>query len=337
MVDKSHKGSIKHNKNKNFESDFLSPDAVQEEFDLINANKDYMDSNIVGGADDDNDSIPEMEMFFQQQQKMNEEDGSLRVRRTRGFNEIDDNIDFNEFTNVDEDDEGFGEIGPNGKVIKEDSEGADELNDMVGDLDFEDSKKDMMFDLGDRRQRHTSAIVSNSELFKGLEEIKKKGDDLDERLKMIVGEDEWQPGQRERKQSFIQKTRQALKARKIEKEIYMEQNQGTVEEGSMAGMPRLMQLRPRTNVYDQIAKGKLQSYNFDNLTEEQEKEILQKKEIMRYKKILDQDLNESKQGSKEKIKLDEAMDDEEEETYENFLQDFYQEMQIDGDKSLDFL
>ena len=31
------------------------------------------------------------------------------------------------------------------------------------------------------------------------------------------------------------------------------------------------------------------------------------------------------------------MDDEEEETYENFLQDFYQEMQIDGDKSLDFL
>ena len=181
---------------------------------------------------------------------MNEEDGSLRVRRTRGFNEIDDNIDFNEFTNVDEDDEGFGEIGPNGKVIKEDSEGADELNDMVGDLDFEDSKKDMMFDLGDRRQRHTSAIVSNSELFKGLEEIKKKGDDLDERLKMIVGEDEWQPGQRERKQSFIQKTRQALKARKIEKEIYMEQNQGTVEEGSMAGMPRLMQLRPRTNVYD---------------------------------------------------------------------------------------
>ena len=66
MVDKSHKGSIKHNKNKNFESDFLSPDAVQEEFDLINANKDYMDSNIVGGADDDNDSIPEMEMFFQQ-------------------------------------------------------------------------------------------------------------------------------------------------------------------------------------------------------------------------------------------------------------------------------
>jgi len=37
-------------------------------------------------------------------------------------------------------------------------------------------------------------MVSNSELFKGLEEIKKKGDDLDERLKMIVGEDEWQPG-----------------------------------------------------------------------------------------------------------------------------------------------
>ena len=269
MVDKSHKGSIKPNKTGKFDSDFISPNAVREEFDLINANKDYMDSNIAGNNDFDNDSIPEMELFFEEQQKIAEEEGDIRVRRTQGFNEIDDNIDFNEFTNVDEDDEGFGEIGANGKVIKEDSEGdGEEADDMVGDLDFEDSKKDLMFDMGDRRQRHTSAIVSNSELFKGLEEIKKKGDDLDERLRMIVGEDEWQPGQRERKQSFIQKTRQALKARKIEKEIQYEQNQGTVEEGSMAGMPHLMQLRPRTNVYDQIAKGKLQSYNFDNLTEE---------------------------------------------------------------------
>jgi hypothetical protein len=51
----------------------------------------------------------------------------------------------------------------------------------------------------------------------------------------------------------------------------------------MAGMPRLMQLRPRTDRYDQVARGKLQSYNFDNLTEEQEKEIELKKEMMRYK------------------------------------------------------
>ena len=50
-----------------------------------------------------------------------------------------------------------------------------------------------MFDV-DRKQRHTSAMVSSSELFKGLDEIKKKGDDLDERLKMIVGEDEFNPG-----------------------------------------------------------------------------------------------------------------------------------------------
>jgi hypothetical protein len=31
------------------------------------------------------------------------------------------------------------------------------------------------------------------------------------------------------------------------------------------------------------------------------------------------------------------MDEEDEDTYENFLQDFYQEMNIDGDKSVDFL
>ena len=152
MVDKSHKGSIKPNKSGKFDSDFISPNAVREEFDLINANKDYMDSNIAGNNELDDDSIPEMDMFFQQQQEMAEEEGSLRVRRTQGFNEIDDNIDFNEFTNVDEDDEGFGEIGANGKVIKEDSEGdGEEADDMVGDLDFEDSKKDLMFDMGDRR------------------------------------------------------------------------------------------------------------------------------------------------------------------------------------------
>ena len=56
-----------------------------------------------------------------------------------------------------------------------------------------------MFDNMDRRPRHTSAMVSSSELFKGLDEIKKQGDDLDDRLKMIVGEDDWQPGGRVRK------------------------------------------------------------------------------------------------------------------------------------------
>jgi hypothetical protein len=42
----------------------------------------------------------------------------------------------------------------------------------VGDLDFEDSQKDLLFDMG-RKTRHTSAMVSSSELFKGLDEIKK--------------------------------------------------------------------------------------------------------------------------------------------------------------------
>lgn len=53
----------------------------------------------------------------------------------------------------------------------------------------------------------------------------------------------------------------------------------------------------------------------------------QKREIMRYKQILDQE--ESEAPVKEKIKLDEAMDEAEEDTYENFLQEFYQEMNIE--------
>jgi hypothetical protein len=60
----------------------------------------------------------------------------------------------------------------------------------VGDLDFELSKKDMQLEMG-TNQRYSSTIVSTSELFKGLDDIKKKGDNLDERLKMIVGEDNW--------------------------------------------------------------------------------------------------------------------------------------------------
>jgi hypothetical protein len=137
-----------------------------------------------------------MDMFFAQQQKMYEEGG---VGRTHAFNEMDDNIDFNEFTNIDEDDEKFGEIGDDGKVVdKEHASDKDELEDQVAELDFEDSGKGIMFEVG-RKQRHTSAMVSNSELFQGLEEIKKKGNDLDERLKLIVGEDNWNPGQRERK------------------------------------------------------------------------------------------------------------------------------------------
>jgi hypothetical protein len=45
----------------------------------------------------------------------------------------------------------------------------------------------------------------------------------------------------------------------------------------------------------------------------------------------------NKETSKAKIHLDEAIDMEDEETYENFLQDFYQEMNIEADKSLEFL
>jgi hypothetical protein len=87
----------------------------------------------------------------------------------------------------------------------------------------------------------------------------------------------------------------------------MEKNQNVVEDGSMAGMPRLMQLRPRTNKYDEAAKGKLESYNFDQLTEEQEKEIEQKKQMKKYKDILDMDEVEAKEPSKEKIKLEEGI------------------------------
>lgn len=122
----------------------------KDQFDLINANNDYMDFNIAG-EEEEGDSIPEMDIFFAQQQQTADEDGSIRKRRTHAFNEIDDNIDFNEFTNVDEDDGQFGEIGANGKVIANEDSDGEEAEDQVGDLDFEDSKKDFMFDMGDRR------------------------------------------------------------------------------------------------------------------------------------------------------------------------------------------
>jgi hypothetical protein len=69
----------------------------------------------------------------------------------------------------------------------------DEEADMVGELgggigDFENSKKDNFFEVDERKMRHTSANVTiGTELFKGLDEIKKASEDpfndLDERLK----------------------------------------------------------------------------------------------------------------------------------------------------------
>ena len=101
-------------------------------------------------------------------------------------------IDFEEFAKNVEDDGKFGELGDDGKVLEEDDENDDEVGDIVGDLDFEDSHKDLFFEIDRGKQRHTSAMVSNSDLFKGLDEIKKKGqdkfNDLDERLKAIVGD-----------------------------------------------------------------------------------------------------------------------------------------------------
>ena len=49
----------------------------------------------------------------------------------------------------------------------------------------------------------------------------------------------------------------------------------------MAGLPRLIPLRPRTNVYDQMAKSKIDQFYHGELTEEQEKEIEQKKEMQK--------------------------------------------------------
>ena len=137
-----------------------------------------------------------MEMFFANQQQMLAED-SMRARRTKAIIGMDDDIDFEEFAaGVDIQDDGkFGELGPDGKVINNEDEDDEEADDHVPDLDFEHSQKEDFFFGGmDRRQRHTSAIVSNTELFKGLAEIKKKGKegDLDERLKMIANEnDDW--------------------------------------------------------------------------------------------------------------------------------------------------
>ena len=79
-----------------------------------------------------------------------------------------------------------------------------------------------------------------------------------------------------RRESFVQKTRQALKVRKIQREIELEKNQGIVEEGSMAGLPRLIPLRPRTNMYDQQAKSKIDMFYQNDgkeLTEEQQQEL----------------------------------------------------------------
>lgn len=52
---------------------------------------------------------------------MAEEEDGLRKRRTHAINEIDDQIDLSEFRNVDEDDDVFGEVGEDGKVVKEES------------------------------------------------------------------------------------------------------------------------------------------------------------------------------------------------------------------------
>ena len=62
---------------------------------------------------------------------------------------------------------------------------------MVGELGgadiFDTSKKDDYFDIDNRKMRNTSVNVIGSELFKGLDEIKKASEDpfsdLDDRLK----------------------------------------------------------------------------------------------------------------------------------------------------------
>lgn len=121
-MDQSHKRAQKKNPNGGkFGSDFISANSMAErdQFDLINAKKNYMDFNV---GEEEDDDLPGTDDFFNNQQKMAEDD--VRQRRTNAFNEVDDNIDFNEFANNDQ----CGEIGQNGQIIKEDSE-ADEGED----------------------------------------------------------------------------------------------------------------------------------------------------------------------------------------------------------------
>ena len=74
----------------------------------------------------------------------------------------------------------------------------------------------------------------------------------------------------------------------------------------MAGLPRLIPLRPRTNMYDQMAKSKIdQFYQNDDqeYTEEQQQEIEERKElnlqIAKYRNVLDHFESHSQEMSEE--------------------------------------
>lgn len=200
----------------------------------------------------------------------------------------------------------------------ENDDDGDEEADVVGELGagdniFDTSQKNDLFEGLNSRQRTASASMIDSALFKGLEEIKKECEDpfndLDERLKQAAmqTDKEFDVGRSSMKrESFVQKTRQALKIRKIQREIEQEKNQGIVEEGSMAGLPRLIPLRPRTNMYDQMAKSKIdQFYQNDDqeYTEEQQQEIEERKElnlqIAKYRNVLDHFESHSQEMSEE--------------------------------------
>lgn len=316
QVDQSHRQFGRRNRanapeGMNFESNFEN--GFQDQFQMINADKNYFDENMPGQVDQDDDD----EMFMDQ---MNALDTGLHRQRTQAFADDlegmvfggdfgngkpqkDDSLDFG-------DDGAFGEIGADNKVVQSKLDNDDDLDeeaDIVGELGagqdiFDNSAKNDLFDNLNARGRTASASVINSDLFKGLEEIKKECEDpfndLDERLKQaaLQTDKEFEIGRSSMKrESFVQKTRQALKVRKIQREIEQEKNQGIVEEGSMAGLPRLIPLRPRTNMYDQMAKSKIDQYyqnDGEELTEEQQLEIEQQKELklqmMKYKSVLDQ-------------------------------------------------
>ena len=112
----------------------------------------------------------------------------------------------------------------------------DEEADVVGELGtgdkiFDSSQKNDLFADLNSRQRTASASVIDSDLFKGLEEIKKECEDpfndLDDRLKQAAmqTDKEFEVGRSSiRRESFVQKTRQALKVRKIQRDIEQEKN-----------------------------------------------------------------------------------------------------------------
>ena len=164
---------------------------------MIDADKDYFDQNMPDQNDQDDDD----EMFMKQMQAL--EDGNMHRGRTKAFADDLDGIvfggDFGKTKNDDsldfDDDGAFGEMGADNKVIKSNIDNDDDIDeeaDVVGELGagkdiFDNSEKNEMFDNLNARVRTTSASVINSDLFKGLEEIKKECEDpfndIDERLK----------------------------------------------------------------------------------------------------------------------------------------------------------